>query len=311
MKISIIIPAYNCEKYLERCINSIRIALRKSKYSGEIIIVDNNSTDNTPNIIKKLSRATPTLIVAERCLSPGASAARNYGLKKAKGTYVWFIDADDTIRDDAIVKLVAAADEVHSDVVMMGVERIYPDGHTDYLSAVCPREPNYKSRFVRYGLGPFQVIMRRQWWTEHKFEFREGIIHEDMELMSALMLYIDNYNCVNEPLYNYYQNANSVLHKSHWDPHFLDIFPALESLYSRFKNAHAVEEYHDELEWFFVWNLLIDSVKDFCKFPEGKEGLREMRKMLKKYFPNWRENRFLKQKPLKLRFRVKLNYYKH
>ena len=72
----------------------------------------------------------------------------------------------------------------------------------------------------------------------------------------------------------------------------------------------ALEKYHDELEWFFIWNLLIDSAADFSKFAEGKEGFKFSREMLKKYFPNWRKNRFLREKPLKLRIRVRLNYYK-
>ena len=72
----------------------------------------------------------------------------------------------------------------------------------------------------------------------------------------------------------------------------------------------AEKTYHDELEWFFIWNLLIDSAKDFDKFPEGKPGFQRSREMMKKYFPKWRKNRFLKQKPLKFRMRVKLNYKK-
>ena len=213
MKLSIVIPAYNCETYLERCIESIKIALEESEVKGEIIIVDNNSTDNTPIIIKKLHEKYPSLIKAEYCATPGASATRNYGIKKASGEYVWFIDSDDTIRKDAVKKLLTVADENHADITMLGVQRVYPDGHTDYLSAVSPKEENYKSRFVRYGLGPFQLLIRRIWWNKNGFAFREGIIHEDMELMSALILYTEAYCCVDEPLYFYYQNAESVLHK--------------------------------------------------------------------------------------------------
>ena len=78
----------------------------------------------------------------------------------------------------------------------------------------------------------------------------------------------------------------------------------------RFKEAEAVKTYHDELEWFFIWNLLIDSAKDFEAFPEGRPGFARSRKMLTKYFPNWRKNRFLKAKPIKFRIKVRLNYNK-
>lgn len=308
MKISIVIPVFNAEKYLERCIDSLLVSLGKT--SGEIILVDNNSTDNSLSIIKKYAKKHPKTVLVSQCKAPGGAAARNAGARMAKGKYLWFIDADDYIREDAIPRLIETAEAKKADVVMMGAERVYTGGRSDYLSAVTPKEPNYKSRFVRYGMGPWQVIILRKWWEEHKFLFREGCIHEDMELMSALILYTDKYAAIDEPLYFYSQNDGSVLHRHEFNPHIFDIFPVLEGLYQRFKDARAEKKYHDELEWFFIWNLLLDAAKDFAKFPEGKPGFKRTREMLKEYYPNWRKNRFLREKPLKLKIRVRLNYWK-
>ena len=311
MDLSIIVPVYNSAKTLQRCVDSILKAIKKSDTNCEIILVDNNSTDCSVEVAKDLQKQSPDIIKITLCKTQGAAAARNYGAKLAVGEYIWSIDADDTIRSDAIVKLFTRANEENADMVMLGMRRIYSDKHTDYLSAVCPSQPDYKSRFVRYGLGPVQLLIKNTWWTENGFKFHEGIIHEDMELMSSLILHTNNYACVDEPLYNYYQNTGSVLHKCNWDPHYLDIFPALESLYSKFEKEKAVSKYHDELEWFFIWNLLIDSARDFSKFKEGRVGFRKSRSLLKKYFPHWRRNRFLRQKPLKLRLRVFLNSVKY
>lgn len=310
MNLSVIIPFRNAEKYLDRCLESIIEAFDIASIKGEILLIDNGSTDNSLDIIKKFSQTYPDYVKILRCKTPGAGAARNYGVTKAKCEYIWFIDADDSIRSNAIRLLDSRIEETNADILMIGANRIYADGHKDYLSAVDNFKDDYKSRFVRYGAGPWQFVIRRDWWNQHKFKFREGIIHEDMELMSALILYTDNFACVDKPLYNYYQNPESVLHKTEWDPHYFDIFPALEGLYTRFEKAEAAKEYHDELEWFFIWNLLIDSAKDFSKFREGRSGFRRSRKMLKQYFPNWRKNKFLHQKSLKLRVRVRLNYYK-
>ena len=311
MKLSIIIPIYNSEKYLARCLGSVLDAIGKYGEAAEIILVENNSTDKSWEIIKQYCKKYPQVMRAEKCATQGAAAARNYGVKKARGEYLWFVDADDTVHHDAVSKLLKIATETKADLVMTGMRRVYPDGHTDYLSAVRTEEKNYKSRFVRYGLGPMQLLIRRAWWKANSFKFTEGRIHEDMELMSALILYTDNYAYVDEPLYNYYQNPDSVLHKRKWDAHYLDIFPALEGLYARFEAAKATETYRAELEWFFIWNLLIDSAKDFEKFKDGHAGFRKTREMLKKYFPKWRKNRFLRAKPLKLRLKVWLNYYRN
>lgn len=310
MNISVIVPVYNAEKYLDRCLKSIIAAFDAANSKNEILLIDNNSTDGSADIMGKYLQKYPGFIKMLNCKTPGAGAVRNYGVIKAKGEYIWFVDADDSVRKDAIQLLDLQIKQTKADILMIGANRIYADGHKDYLSAVNESKDDYKSRFVRYGAGPWQFLIRRAWWNQHKFKFHEEIIHEDMELMSALILYTDKFACVDEPLYNYYQNSESVLHKTSWDPHYFDIFPALNGLYSRFKKAGAAEKYYAELEWFFIWNLLIDSAKDFSKFKEGRSGFERSRKMLKQYFPNWRKNKFLRQKPLKLRIRVRLNYYK-
>lgn len=310
MLLSVIIPVYNAEKYLERCLKSVFTAVALSKVSTEVILVDNGSTDNSLLVAKNFAEKSPLRISVLHCHTKGAAAARNFGVKKATGKYIWFVDADDTVAEVSIKLLIEKAEKSKADIVMMSAKRIYADEHSDTLSAVSPLEANYKSRFVRYGAGPWQFLFLKSWWTSHDFQFKEGIIHEDMEMISSLILYTDRFFGVNKPLYHYYQNSDSVLHKKAWDPHYLDIFPALSGLYARFVKMSAAKDYHDELEWFFIWNLLIDSAKDFAKFKEGKVGFKRSREMLKKYFPNWRKNRFLREKPLRLRVRVRLNYYK-
>lgn len=308
MVISIIIPVYNAEEYLKRCVDSVLDAL--DGFVGEILLVDNKSTDDSMKIMQHYRRKRQKVVRVLQCNTPGAAAARNMGAKEARGEYIWFVDADDYVANMALIKLISRAQKTDADIVMMGAERMLPGGGSSYLSAVDDSNPDYKSRFVRYGMGPWQVIIRKSWWAEHGFCFKEGFIHEDMELMSSLILYTDKFASVNEPLYFYCNNPESVLHKKKFSPHIFDIFPALEGCQERFVRAGAAEKYHDELEWFFIWNLLIDSAKDFEKFPEGKPGFGQSREMLKKYYPRWRRNRFLRAKPLKLRLRVRTNYYK-
>lgn len=307
MKISVIIPVFNAEKYLARCVDSVILAL--NKIEGEVLLVDNGSKDESMKIAEKYAKKYPKLVSVLQCDTPGAAAVRNFGASKARGEYIWFIDADDEVAPESASLLVGEAEKTDADLVMMGTTRVYADGHTDYLSAVKTDDPDFRSRFVRYGAGPWQFLIRREWWNSNDFSFREGIIHEDMEMISALILYADKFASVDKPLYIYYQNDESVLHKKTWDGHAFDIFPALSGLYERFEKAGAAKKYHDELEWFFIWNLLIDSAKDFARFPEGKPGFKRSREMLREYFPGWRKNRFLRKKPLKLRLRILANYF--
>ena len=306
--ISIIIPVHNAEKYLKRCVDSVILSLGKIK--GEILLINNASTDQSVKIARQCQKAHPKLIHIFQCSAWGAAAARNFGMKKAKGDYIWFIDADDYIAGAAIGKITTLANKTHADLIMFGAERIYQDGHSDYLSPVSSDDPDYKSRFVRYGMGAWQVLIRRKWWQKNGYKFKEGIIHEDMELMSALILKTNRLASINEPLYYYVQNPNSVLHKQTFSPHIFDIFPALEGLYKRFDDAGEVLHFYAELEWFFIWNLLLDSANDFAKFSDGKPGFKRSRQILKQYFPTWRRNKFLLQKSPRLQVKTRLNYYR-
>ena len=300
---------FNAEKFLNRCLMSVFGALEKFGENAEVLIIDNGSTDRSREMVKEIKAPKNVTVKELKCATKGASAVRNFGAEKAQGRYIWFVDADDEIEKNSISLLIEKAEKSEADLVMMGAKRVYEDGHEDYLSAVKAGSPDYKSRFVRYGAGPWQFLIRREWWLSNDFVFREGMIHEDMELISSLILYTNKFASVDKPLYIYCQNGESVLHKSKWDGHAFDIFSALSGLYERFEKAGAAEEFHDELEWFFIWNLLIDSAKDFARFPEGKSGFKKSREMLRKYFPNWRKNRFLKEKPLKLRLYVLKSYF--
>ena len=309
MQISIIIPVYNAEKYIGRCLDSVLTSLGKIK--GEILALDNNSTDNSLEILKRYEKQYPKIVTVLNCKDSGAAAVRNFGVTKAKGEYIWFIDADDKISEDAISVLLEEAKNEKADFVMLGANKLLENNEKVYLSAIDPKDPEFKSKFIRRAIGPWQVIIKREWWDKNRFQFKKGIIHEDLELMPALILHTDNFSSVDKPLYFYYWNPNSVLHKVEWDPKYFDIFPALEGLYSHFKEAEALKKYHDELEWFFIWNLLIDSAGDFKKFREGRSGFRRSREMLNKYFPNCRKNRFLNQKKMSTKFKIRvyLSYF--
>lgn len=311
MDISVIIPVYNSEKYLSRCLDSVVAALGRSGQTGELLLVDNNSSDKSAAILREYHNKYPELIKVHQCKTPGAAATRNLGVSKARGEFIWFVDADDEIVEDAIGLLIEEARGTGADLTMLGLTRIYKDGHRENVPPVLPTDRDYKSKYIRSELGQVQVLIRRSWWLKHDFKFHEGIIHEDMELMPSLILFTDKFAAVDKILYLYYQNDDSVLHKLKFDPHYFDIFTALESLYARFEKAGAAEEYHDELEWFFIWNLLVDSAKYFAKFKEARKGFRMSRRMLRQYFPNWRKNRFLNQKKIswKLRVLVNLSYF--
>ena len=125
MKLSIIVPMYNVEKYIQRCLSSI-INNKGFLENCELIVVNDGTKDNSESIARKIIEGLPnTQIIVQE--NQGLSAARNIGLSRATGEYVWFIDSDDWIEHDAIKSLMNEIDKEY-DVIQFGYNNVYSGG---------------------------------------------------------------------------------------------------------------------------------------------------------------------------------------
>lgn len=126
--VSIIVPVYNAEKYLDECINSIR----QQNYTNiEIILVDDGSTDNSASICN-YHASVDNRITVYRKRNGGVSSARNYGIEKARGEYIAFADSDDILKRELIETLLTCLEKNKVDRVCGGYEHLYEDGHLVY-----------------------------------------------------------------------------------------------------------------------------------------------------------------------------------
>ena len=121
--VSVIIPVYNSEKYIKRCIKSV---VKQTYKKIEIIVIDDGSTDTTPMILDKLSSEYEKIKVIHK-KNEGVSVARNDGLDNAAGKYIYFVDSDDYIAKDAVEKLVFTKENTESDLVVCGFDYILND----------------------------------------------------------------------------------------------------------------------------------------------------------------------------------------
>ena len=197
VEISVIIPVYNVEPYLEECVGSV---LRQSYRDFEIILVDDGSTDCSGEICDKYREEDGRVRVIHQ-ENGGLSAARNSGLKAAAGKYVYFLDSDDYIEEETLEQLINIAKEEAADVVFF-------DGYVFFTD--CEEEPDIMKyeRVQRYtsanGKEVLQELLkndeyrtavplmffRREYLMENKLWFCEGILHED-ELFTFLVYNAD------------------------------------------------------------------------------------------------------------------------
>ena len=123
VKVSVIIPVYNAEKYLKQCLNSI---CRQTLQEIEIICVDDGSTDNSLNILQEYTNADPRIQVLTQ-KNQGAGAARNYGLRTARGLYLSFLDADDFFEPNMLEEAVNTIELYSADFVVFESDQFHMD----------------------------------------------------------------------------------------------------------------------------------------------------------------------------------------
>lgn len=212
--VSIIVPIYNNEKYIAVCVKTL---LEQTYKNLQIILVDDGSTDSTYEMCSKYQDERILLLKKE---NGGASSARNYGLKFAKGKYIYFVDSDDYLNLDAVERLVQVAEAGKADCVMLEARnyteeniRIKKDGlslRTDYPVMEGKLLILQLLRNKDYHAAPVLYFVRNSVYVEG-LQFEEGIMFED-ELFSYMLLRkCKKVVCVREKLYNRRVHAGSVM----------------------------------------------------------------------------------------------------
>ena len=200
-KLSFVVPVYNVGPYLEQCLDSL---VNQTRNDFEIIIVDDGSTDNSPDICKKYANFY-SRIHYFRTKNHGLAAARNFGVKKAIGDYLWFIDSDDFITKDAF-------DRVYSflshDIVTIKYFNYYNDD--DMTEGNDSNANNPVSRYLlNPGFAPFKIV-KRSLFLKESVSFPEGKNYEDVSTMFPLVAKTHDIVHSNEAVYFYRRRGKSI-----------------------------------------------------------------------------------------------------
>lgn len=235
MKLSIIIPVFNVEKYLEKCLKScLNQDILSTDY--EIIVVNDGSSDSSLVIADRIASNVTNIKVISQA-NKGLSAARNIGLENAKGRYVWFVDSDDWIENNCLVSLFPLMDGV--DFIAISSKKIWNDHHEcSYVKEVYTgKELLQKSLYQPV---PFYII-KRDFLITNKLRFKEGIFHEDMEFTPRMVYFANKIHTTRDCIYNYLQREKSITSIPNSKRAF-DLLKVADSLY-RFRNENVSSEY--------------------------------------------------------------------
>ena len=257
--VSVIIPVYNVEDYLDRCVASV---VGQTFQNIEVILVDDGSTDGSAGICDRWS-ARDSRVKTLHQTNQGVSAARNAGLQAASGNWILQVDSDDYIAPDTVERLVSAANETSSDMVICdfikGSEGKYlfdavsdPVAEIkDGISAISKMYENDHNA-LRYGV-PWCKLCKKALYDG--IQYPDGIIFEDIYTTHKLLYRCTRIAVLDLPLFYYFQRTGSIMNAS-FSIKKLDYLPALVERVDFFA-AHNLKELeciaYDELLHSLIW----------------------------------------------------------
>lgn len=212
ISLSIIIPAYNVQEYIERCILSIAkkdIDMLKI----EIIVINDGSTDNTSRALEKLKNIYPSIIILNKP-NGGLSSARNAGLDIAKGKYIMFVDADDYLIPHSIPQLLDILKKIQPDIILYN-SIIEKNKHRHLISFHLPESnlllpiTEYINRYTILSAA-WQGLFRKELFDQHDIRMPEGKFAEDDDLVIKLFSVANTIYYMPTNVYMYCSRENSI-----------------------------------------------------------------------------------------------------
>lgn len=278
-KISIIVPVYNVEKYIEQCLLSIQ---NQSFRDFEVLIVNDGSTDNSASICKRFCETDNRFMLYSQP-NGGLSAARNTGIRRAQGELLLFVDSDDYIHPQMCEILYQNMDFCQADISICGFRRIkeetknYFDLSAEQKLDVCSGKEGCRNIYA--GRSVESVVAWNKLYKRELFRdilYPEGKIHEDEFVTYKLLYFAKRVVYTNLELYYYMQRSDSIMQKRYGKEHMVMLEMAEESI--SFYLEHSEKE---------LARLAMNRALGLCTMLYDKYGQvheeKQQKKVLKKY----------------------------
>ena len=302
VKVSVIVPAYNAEKYIKTCLNSI---LEQTLKELEIIVINDGSTDHTNDIMSEYEKQYPEIIRYILKENEGQGKARNIGIDLAKGEFITFVDADDTIAPTMLEEMLEKANEEQAEVVVCDYYEII--GTKKVLKKAIPvKTQDLKKDYIISIAGPCNKLIATNLLKQNKLYFLETGIYEDIAMIPLLGVYANKIAYLEEPFYDYYIRQGSTMRQDTFNQKLLSIYKVLETLTNGFKESGQLEKYQQELEFIYIKHLLYAGVGRFLEYKQGRKEIKKIVQIIKRQYPNWKNNQYYKKqdKIFKLNCRI-------
>ncbi len=283
--LSIIVPVYNGEKTIERCLVSL---LRQSE-RVKIIVVNDGSIDSTEDIVLNLKKDNDNIYYFYKENS-GISDARNFGVDKVETEFFGFLDSDDVVKEDMAYKMLRAIKD--NDICMANFTWVYEDGLRKEAF-----DAGYKDKheiIEKMFSTLWNKIYRTSWFRNTGIRFPSGLRYEDTSVLIRLAYYMDRVAYVDEAFVDYYQIDGSITHT--FNININDMIAVFDGIKEFYINKNAFDEYRPELEYLTIRFFLGSSYLRACRIVDKnirKDTLDKGWNYLNSTYPNFKDNKYL------------------
>ncbi len=267
MKVSIIVPVYNVEDYLRRCLDSL---VHQTYEDIGIIVVNDGSPDHSQDIIDEYVRNYPGKVTSLIKENGGLSDARNFGLRTVNEGYVMFVDSDDYVEKDYVKRAVEVLEKDGSDMAVFGYVQDYMETGTEEVIPLriegvhCLKDDPYI--LADTPNAAWNKIYKVSLFKDNGIEFPKGLIYEDLATTPRLLTLAKKVSYFNEPLYRYQVGRPGQIMGKVRD----DVIRVGELLVAYFKERGLFETYYEEL-YAILWRNVVSILRAAMKSDDKKK----------------------------------------
>lgn len=295
-KVSIIVPVYNMEKYIEKCLDSL---VNQTLNDIEIVVVNDGSSDNSQRIIDKYVKKYPNKVKSYIKTNGGLGSARNYGIKKATSNYIMFVDSDDYIELNMAELLYNKVIMHNSDMAICELFSVNEDYKIiDKFSISLYNGCKNNLKYILFNnVSVWNRIYKKSIIINNNLEFRSGIWYEDIDFIIKYLTLSKKIEVVNEPLYNYLIRNGSIMNNKNLFKN-LDIILSFNEIIDYLKKKKEIKKYYNEVEFLAIYHIYICGLTRIininCNRKDKEKVINEFNNYMSKVFPNFRKNKYLK-----------------
>lgn len=276
IKLSIIIPVYNMEKYLVRCLNSVVAATTDIGATIEVLIINDGSTDDSANIIADYCEKYSYMKQFNK-KNGGLSDVKNYGLERAAGEYVIFLDSDDYVDSEIYKSMLDKAERDSADIVVCDIELTYDDAtkNTVWPCTVGSRAGIFH-QLIDMTMMPasWNKLVKRELYDGLRFPV--GKNNEDIAVTPIVLARANKISVINKPYYKYYQRTGSIQNSTFSEKRFVILDTAKICV-------DRLNEVDDQKKELIKGSVYLHQVLSLAMYPIRREKLLSRYKMVKKY----------------------------